>query len=341
MFEKIIVLVVLILINGIFSATEMAFMELNTYDLNKDIKKKNKKAIRILELLKDSSTFLSAIQVVITLSGFLASAFAADSFAREIAYSLNLTWISMEALTNILIILITIILSYFTLVFGELVPKRIGLTYPKKISYFMVNIIYAIIFFFKPFIFILGSSTNFILKILKIEKTKEEEEDEIKSSIQDANLEELEKKILLNVFEFNDTKVKDVMIHKDSVSYLDVEDSKEQVMKMIKEHKYTRFPVLENGVIIGVLNVKDLLIKKENVFSLKDYVREITTISSDMIIDDAFLLLNGKHEPIAKVVQEGNWIGIITIEDIIEEIVGNVFDEYDQEEMLENQMEEK
>lgn len=341
MLGKIIVLVVLILINGIFSATEMAFMELNTYDLNKDIKRKNKKAIRILELLKDSSTFLSAIQVVITLSGFLASAFAADSFAREIAYSLNLTWISMEALTNILIILITIILSYFTLVFGELVPKRIGLTYPKKISYFMVNIIYAIIFFFKPFIFILGSSTNFILKILKIEKTKEEEEDEIKSSIQDANLEELEKKILLNVFEFNDTKVKDVMIHKDSVSYLDVEDSKEQVMKMIKEHKYTRFPVLENGVIIGVLNVKDLLIKKENVFSLKDYVREITTISSDMIIDDAFLLLNGKHEPIAKVVQEGNWIGIITIEDIIEEIVGNVFDEYDQEEMLENQMEEK
>lgn len=341
MLGKIIVLVVLILINGIFSATEMAFMELNTYDLNKDIKRKNKKAIRILELLKDSSTFLSAIQVVITLSGFLASAFAADSFAREIAYSLNLTWISMEALTNILIILITIILSYFTLVFGELVPKRIGLTYPKKISYFMVNIIYAIIFFFKPFIFILGSSTNFILKILKIEKTKEEEEDEIKSSIQDANLEELEKKILLNVFEFNDTKVKDVMIHKDSVSYLDVEDSKEQVMKMIKEHKYTRFPVLENGVIIGVLNVKDLLIKKENVFSLKDYVREITTISSDMIIDDAFLLLNGKHEPIAKVVREGNWIGIITIEDIIEEIVGNVFDEYDQEEMLENQMEEK
>lgn len=341
MLGKIIVLVVLILINGIFSATEMAFMELNTYDLNKDIKRKNKKAIRILELLKDSSTFLSAIQVVITLSGFLASAFAADSFAREIAYSLNLTWISMEALTNILIILITIILSYFTLVFGELVPKRIGLTYPKKISYFMVNIIYAIIFFFKPFIFILGSSTNFILKILKIEKTKEEEEEEIKSSIQDANLEELEKKILLNVFEFNDTKVKDVMIHKDSVSYLDVEDSKEQVMKMIKEHKYTRFPVLENGVIIGVLNVKDLLIKKENVFSLKDYVREITTISSDMIIDDAFLLLNGKHEPIAKVVREGNWIGIITIEDIIEEIVGNVFDEYDQEEMLENQMEEK
>lgn len=341
MLGKIIVLVVLILINGIFSATEMAFMELNTYDLNKDIKKKNKKAIRILELLKDSSTFLSAIQVVITLSGFLASAFAADSFAREIAYSLNLTWISMEALTNILIILITIILSYFTLVFGELVPKRIGLTYPKKISYFMVNIIYAIIFFFKPFIFILGSSTNFILKILKIEKTKKEEEEEIKSSIQDANLEELEKKILLNVFEFNDTKVKDVMIHKDSVSYLDVEDSKEQVMKMIKEHKYTRFPVLENGVIIGVLNVKDLLIKKENVFSLKDYVREITTISSDMIIDDAFLLLNGKHEPIAKVVREGNWIGIITIEDIIEEIVGNVFDEYDQEEMLENQMEEK
>jgi len=152
MFIKIIILILLIVVNGIFSATEMAFFELNTYELHKELKRNNKKAKRILSLLEDSSTFLSAIQIVITLSGFLASAFAADSFAREIAMLISPTWISMEALINILIIAITVILSYFTLVFGELVPKRIGLTYPKKISYFMVNVLYAIIFFFKPFI---------------------------------------------------------------------------------------------------------------------------------------------------------------------------------------------
>ncbi len=335
MLGKILVLLILIFINGMFSAAEMAFFKLNIYDLNKDMKEKNKKAMKIFKLLKDSSSFLSAIQIVITLSGFLASAFAADSFAREIALSINLSWISLEALTNILIVIITIILSYFTLVFGELVPKRIGLTYPKKISYFMVNIIYAIIFLFKPFIVILGSSTNFILKLLRIEKREDDEEEEIKSSILDANLEELEKKILLNVFEFNDTTVEHVMVSKENVIYLDVHDSKEKVMHAIKEKKYTRFPIIENGNVIGVLNVKDLLIKKKMLFSLRNYVREITTISSNMIIDDAFLLLNGKHEPIAKVEKDGNWIGIVTIEDIIEEVIGNVFDEYDKEEEIE------
>lgn len=332
MLGKIIVLIILILINGMFSATEMAFFELNTYELNKDIKNKNKKAIRIFNLLKDSSTFLSAIQIVITLSGFLASAFAADSFAREIAYAINPTWISMDLFINILIIVITIILSYFTLVFGELVPKRIGLTYPKAISYFMVNILYVIIFFFKPFIFILGSSTNLILKLLRIEKKEEEEEEEIKSSILDANLEELEKKILLNVFAFNDTTIEKAMVKKEEVVYLDVHDSREKVMKTIKETKYTRFPVLEDGNIIGVVNIKDFLIQKKFIFSLRNYVRKITTLSSDTIIDDAFLLLNKKHEPIAKVVKDGEWVGIITLEDIIEEIIGNVFDEYDKEE---------
>ncbi len=332
MLVKLLILFILILINGMFSAAEMAFFELNTYDLNKDIKSKNKKALKIFQLLKDSSTFLSAIQIVITLSGFLASAFAADSFAREIAVSLNTDWISMEALTNILIVLITIVLSYFTLVFGELVPKRIGLAYPKKISYFMINIIYAIIFIFKPFIWILGTSTNLVLKILGIEKLEEGEEEEIKSSIQEANLEEFEKKILLNVFEFNDTTIENVMVRKENVVSLDIHDSKEKVMNIIKEKKFTRFPVTENGNIIGVLNVKDLLIKKKIIFSLKNYVRKITTLPSDMIIDDAFLLLNNKYEPIAKVVKDGEWIGIITIEDIIEEIIGNVFDEYDKEE---------
>lgn len=338
MIVKIILLFILILVNGLFSAAEMAFFELNTYELNKDIKNKNKKAIKIFHLLKDSSAFLSAIQIVITLSGFLASAFAADSFAREIAYSINPSWISMDVFINLLIVIITIILSYFTLVFGELVPKRIGLAYPKTIAYFMVNIIYVIIFLFKPFIFILGTSTNFILKLLRIEKPEEEEEEEIKSSIVDANLEEFEKKLLLNVFEFNDTTIEKAMVKKENVVFLDVHDSKEQVMRTIKEKKYTRFPVVEDGNVIGVLNVKDLLIQKKLIFSLKNYVRKITTLSSDTIIDDAFLLLNGKHEPIAKVVKDGEWIGIITIEDIIEEILGNVFDEYDREELMDENL---
>ena len=145
MIFKILLLIVLVLINGVFSATEIAFLSINKYKLSKEIKNGNKKAIKIAALLKDSSTFLSAIQILITLSGFLASAFAAENFASELSSLISITFISKETLTNILIILITIILSYFTLVFGELVPKKIGLAYSLEISFKMVNIIDIVI----------------------------------------------------------------------------------------------------------------------------------------------------------------------------------------------------
>ncbi len=169
---------------------------------------------------------------------------------------------------------------------------------------------------------------------MRIENKEEEVEEEIKSNILDANLEELEKKILLNVFEFNDTTAETAMTSRENVVVLDIHDSKEKVMDTIKKTKYTRFPIMENGKIIGVLNVKDLLLKKKMFFSLKNYIRNIEEIPYDMIIDDAFFLLNRKHVPIAKVVKNDNWVGVITIEDIIEEIIGNVFDEYDKEDKI-------
>lgn len=331
MLFKIFFLIILVFINGIFSATEMAFLSLSKYELNQELKKQNKKAAKILNLLDDSSTFLSAIQIAITLSGFLASAFAAESFASEIADILTISFLSKEALTNILIILITMILSYFTLVFGELVPKRLGLTYSKKIAFGMIEIIDLVIFLFKPFIILLRASTELILKILHVNKVEENNEDDIKNSIMSADLEELEKKLLLNVFAFNDTTVDKVMTQKENVICLDINADSETIMSAIKETKFTRFPVVKDDEVVGVLNIKDLLVHNKKRLSIKDYMREIESLSSDMIIDDAFLYLNSKHEPIAKVIKDGKWIGIVTIEDIIEEIIGNIFDEYDEE----------
>lgn len=331
MIIKFIFLAILILINGVFSATEMAFLSLNKYDLNQEIKNKNKKAVKILYLLNDSSTFLSAIQIVITLSGFLASAFAAESFASELAAVIKISWISEIALTNFLIVVITIILSYFTLIFGELVPKKIGLAYSKAIAFRMITIISFVIIFFKPFIIILRGSTNAILRILKVEKVDEKKEEEIKNSIVDSDLEELEKKILLNVFEFNDTNIEKIMTPRKDVIAIDIQDSKEKIMDIIRKTKFTRFPVLENGEMIGVLNIKEFVVHQNVNFELRDYIKKIGSISADMIIDDAFLLLNSQYIPIAKVEKEGNWVGIVTIEDIVEEVIGNIFDEYDKE----------
>lgn len=329
MIWKILILFILILVNGIFSATEIAFLSVNKFELSKYVKKGNKNALKIVNLLNDSSSFLSAIQVVITLSGFLASAFAAESFAGEIAAKLNVTFISIESMTTILIVIITVILSYFTLVFGELVPKKIGLVYANGIAFKMVLVIDIILKIFKPFIFILKISTDFIVKLLKIEKKQGSDEEELKNTILDSSLEDLEKQLLLNVFSFNDTNIKDVMTNKCDVICLSVDSSKEQMMNKIKQNKFTRFPIVENNKIIGLLNVKDLIINYEEKFDIRNYMRKIDVLPSDMIIDDAFLYLNSKYESLALVCENGEYIGIVTIEDIVEELVGNVFDEYD------------
>jgi len=329
MFIKILLLLILILINGVFSATEIAFLSINKYKLNQEIKKKNKKAIKIAELLKDSSTFLSAIQIAITLSGFLASAFAAENFASELSNILNITFLDPTTVTNILVIIITIILSYFTLVFGELVPKKIGLAYSDKLAFQMVDVINIVIHCCKPFIVILSKSTEIVIKLFKIKKKTNDIEDDLKSSITDSNLEELEKKLLLNVFEFNDTTLDKVMTQKKDVIGIPINSTKEEVLKTIKEHKFTRFPILNNEDIIGILNIKDLVIRHNETFDLKDYTRNIVTLNNNMIIDDAYLYLNSNYEVMAKVVKDEKYIGIVTIEDLIEEIIGNVFDEYD------------
>ena len=330
MLLEIVLLIILIFINGIFSATEIAFLSINKYELNKESVKNNKKAIKIINLINDSSTFLSAIQIAITLSGFLASAFAAENFASEIANLINISFLTEEATTNILIIIITIILSYFTLVFGELVPKKIGLAYSKELSYKMVNIVDFVIKVCKPFILILKNSTDFVTKILKIKKKTDNFEDDLKSTIVDSSLEELEKKLLLNVFEFNDTTVKDVMVKKSNVISIDKKIDKDELLNIIKEYRFTRFPVMDDNKVIGILNIKDLIVNHNRKFKLKNYIKSIPVINEDMIIDDAFLYLNSNYQAMAIVVgDDGEYLGIVTTTDIIEEIIGNVFDEYD------------
>jgi putative hemolysin len=333
MLIKILVLVILILINGVFSATEIAFLSINKYKLNKEIKNENKKAKKIAKLLSDESTFLSAIQVVITISGFLASALAAESFAGELADMINVTFMTKQTLTTILVIIITLILSYFTLVFGELLPKKIGLAYSDKISFKMINTLCVVITIFKPIILLLKKSTELLTKLLKIKQEKVEEDD-LKDTITDSNLEELEKKLLLNVFEFNDVTVKEVMTPKKDVITLDIDDSNEVLKQKVRKTKYTRFPVTKNDKIMGILNIKDFIVNETH-RSFKKNIRKVTKIKSDTILDDAFMLLNESYEPIAVVEENKEYIGIITMEDILEHIIGDIFDEYDKDKIKE------
>lgn len=329
MIFKILILMFLIFINGIFSASEMAYLNVSKYELNKKLKKKNKKAKKIVDLMHDESSFLSTIQIAITFSGFLASAFAAESFAGELASIINISFISKATLTSILVVVITIILSYFTLVFGELLPKKIGLCYPDKIAFATINLMTITKTIFKPFIKLLTISVDYIVKIFNIHEDNNGDEGEIKDSIVDSDLEEFEKKLLINVFDFNDTTVKEVMTPAKDVITIDINEDLDSVLDKIKKYKYTRIPVTNKKKVIGLLNMKDLIIKNRDSFDVRYYLRKISKLEHDTIIDDAFLYLRSKHEMMAIVEENKEFIGVITIEDIVEEVVGNVFDEYD------------
>ena len=330
MFIKILILLFLIFINGIFSASEMAYLNISKYELNKKLKKKDKKAKKIVDLMHDESAFLSTIQIAITFSGFLASAFAAESFAGELASMIKVSFLSEATLTSILVVAITLILSYFTLVFGELLPKKIGLCYPEKIAFMTINLMTATKTIFKPFIKLLTVSVDYIVKLFNIHESTDDDEGEIKDSIVDSDLEEFEKKLLINVFEFNDTTVKEVMTPAKDVITIDINEDLDSVVEKIKTYKYTRIPVLNKNKVIGLLNMKDLIIKNRDSFDVRYYLRKVSKLDHKTIIDDAFLYLRSKHEMMAIVEENKEFIGVVTIEDIVEEVVGNMFDEYDE-----------
>ena len=207
MVYNLLLLIILIAINGIFSASELAFLKINKYELKNKIKIHDKKAIQINKILSDQSAFLSTIQISITLAGFLASAFAADYFADYFLQIINISFISSSTLRTILVIIITFILSYVTLIFGELVPKKIAINNPYKIACLFIGLISFVKTFFSPLIKLLTLSTNFICKIFKIKENEDKiTEDEIKKIILLGNtegvIEEKEKDYILNIFNF-------------------------------------------------------------------------------------------------------------------------------------------
>ena len=338
MIFSIVLLIILIGINGIFSASELAFLSIDKIKLKQELEKGNKKAKSINEILINPSSFLSTIQIAITLAGFLASAFAADYFADYFLKIINISLVSVSTLRTILVIIITIILSYFTLVFGELVPKRIAINNPLKVAYSFVNIIKIVNKIFYPLIKLLTISTEFICKIFKIkEKNDKLTEEDIKKMIllgkDEGILEDKEKDYILNVFDFNDVEVINVMTKKENVTLLNIDDDlKENILKM-KKTKYTRYPVYKNNIdnIVGIINVKDLIIEhsEDETIDLNKLLRPITTFQYNEKIDDVFRYMQETKESMCIIYKNKKFIGIVTVEDAVEEIVGNIYDEYD------------
>lgn len=340
MVYNLLLLIILIAINGIFSASELAFLKINKYELKNKIKIHDKKAIQINKILSDQSAFLSTIQISITLAGFLASAFAADYFADYFLQIINISFISSSTLRTILVIIITFILSYVTLIFGELVPKKIAINNPYKIACLFIGLISFVKTFFSPLIKLLTLSTNFICKIFKIKENEDKiTEDEIKKIILLGNtegvIEEKEKDYILNIFNFNDIEVGKIMTKKEDVVMININDDMKNILSTIKESKYTRFPVYDKNEIIGILNVKDFILNYNELKDLRSIVRTINKYEYTEKIDDVFRMMQKNNESISLIYNKKEMVGIVTIEDAIEEIVGNIFDEYDGEKKYE------
>lgn len=340
--------VVLILINGFFAGTEMAVVSLNTAKLHKLEDEGNKHATKLLKLVADSSGFLSTIQIGITLAGYLGSALAAENFSGYLVdwlyNTVGFTLMAKSALNVIAIMLITLILAYFTLVFGELVPKRIAMQKSYEWAKGAYGIISGIAFVMRPVIHFLSFSTNLVLRIMHLKVEAEDEnitEEEIRMMVdigeEKGNIDVNEKEWIQNIFDFDDLSVRRVMTQRTDVIAISLEDSREEIVHTIEESGLSRYPVYDEDLddIVGILYARDFLLAagKGEKIHIKDLLRPAYFVPESIHADTLFADMQKKKIHIAVIIDEyGALEGIVTMEDLVEEIVGNIYDEFDPEE---------
>ncbi len=342
--SQILVQLLLILINAFFAATETSVVSLNENKIRKQADDGDLKAKQLLKMIESPTRFLSTIQVCITLSGFLASAFASDSFAALLVglfVNAGFTLISPAALHTICVILITLVLSYFMIVLGELVPKRVALQNPEKTASFACGTIRVVSKIFSPLVWLLSASTNGVLRLLRInpnEASEEVTEEEIRMMVdmgsETGAIEQDERAMIENIFEFNNTTAADVMVHRMDVVAIHVEDDDQEILKTIRESGLSRFPVYDSDIddIIGILNTRDFLLntQSQQPRPLRQLLRDVYMVPETVAADTLFSNMQKQKIHLAVVVDEyGGMSGIVTMEDLLEEIVGNIYDEFD------------
>lgn len=341
---QLILQLLLILINAFFASTEIAVVSLNASKLRADAEEGDKRAAKLLRLLEAPTAFLSTIQIAITLAGLLGSAFAATNFSERLTNWLVLdrgfTALPAETLNTLIVILITLVLGYFTLVLGELVPKRIAMQKPMQIARIAAPVVSVLSVLMRPAIWLLSVSVTAVLRLFGLKNQAKSDivtEEDIRMMLDESEeeglIESAEGEMIDNIFEFNNIQIYDVMTHRVDVESIDVEDSREEITELIRSTGFSRFPVYEEDQdnIIGVLYVKDFFLNQDT--PLRELLKEPIFVPDSMICDDLFRKMQREHIHFAIVTDEyGSFLGVITLEDLIEEIVGNIYDEYDEKE---------
>lgn len=341
---------VLIAVNALFAATEIAVISLNETKVRRMAEGGDRKAAKMLRMVTEPTGFLSTIQICITLAGFLGSAFAADNFSDKLVNWLindcEVSGVSPSALDTISVIIITLVLSYFTLVLGELVPKRIAMKRSESIARAVSGLMIAMTAALRPIIWLLTVSTNGVLRLCGIDpedNAEEVSEEEIIMMLDEGeeagSIESGEKELIKNVFSLNDTTAEDVMVHRSQVTFLRRDDARTTLLNEIAESGYSRFPVYGENIddIVGILYAKTYLTAQSRGerCEMKDFLMPPRFVHASTHINRILLDMQREHAHMAVVVDDyGGVIGIITLEDILEELVGEIWDESD--EVIEN-----
>lgn len=353
---RVLLVFVLIFINGFFSMSEIALITLNDTKIDKLAAEGNKKAQKIADFTGNSGKFLSTIQIGVTLAGFLASAFAADSFVGYILTALRITaqHPHYRLISNVTLIVITILMSYFTLVLGELVPKKIGMQKAEKVSFAVIDVLRFFGAVFSPLVKLLSVSANGVVRLLGMNPNADEEtvtEEEILMLVDAGEekgvIEEAQSEMVSNIFEFDDLTAADLMVHRTEIVAVEMSDSIDEVLAVATESGRSRIAVYEDDIdsIKGVFYVKDLIpyVGKsvpKNV-NIKKLIRPALYVPESKKADDIFEDMCKSRIQIAVVVDEyGGTAGLLTLEDLVESIVGDIQDEYDDEQADFEQVEE-
>ena len=346
MFFQLAVLAVLTLINAFFSGSEMAVVSVNKIKIHKMAEEGDRRAKLVERLSGDSTKFLSTIQVAITLAGFASSAFAANSISQVLGVKLGQLGVPYSLpFANVVI---TIILAYFNLVFGELVPKRVALQRAEKFSLKCVGPIYTLSRVLTPFIWLLSASTKGFLRLIGLHHENleaEVSEEEIKSMIETGTetgvFNDIEKEMITSIFSFDDKRVREVMVPRQEMVAVDLLVPVNEYIDELLASRHSRIPIYEENIddIIGIVSMKDFAIKAKACGSFYDVnVRELIKpayfISENMKTDAVFREMQKNNHKVAIIVDEyGGVSGMITMEDLIEEIVGDIYEDYEEVEI--------
>lgn len=338
--------IILIALNAVFACAEIAVISMNDNKLAKMVAEGDKRAMRLARMTSQPARFLATIQVAITLSGFLGSAFAAENFSGVLVDWLIGLGVTIDAgvLDTIAVVFITIVLSYFTLVFGELVPKQVAMRKAEKLALGMSGLISGMSKLFAPLVGLLTVSTNGILRLLGIDPNAPQEEvseEEIRMMVDVGNesgaIDNEEREFIQNVFEFDNLSVEEIITHRTEVVLLYLEDSLETWDEAITETRYTYYPICDEtpDQIVGVLNTKIYFRMKEKTKEsvMEQAVTPAYVVPESLKADVLFRNMKKEHEQIAVVLDEyGGMSGIVTIKDLIEELVGDLEDDEPEEE---------